>query len=293
MFSLIPLPALYLKKHPAPYTNSDAVKKLKNNTEGHFEFIVMGDCHSGLPFNDSATLKLVYNINREDRFKKLPVDFVAIAGDLTFRGSKWDYSVFNKIRAMIKFPVISAIGNHDDDKNGAAHFKKYIAEKEFSFANRNSYFIVVDNGSGDLTEEQFSYLESELKKSSSYAHRFVILHKTPLSPYQQSWYRPELNPWAERFMKLCDRHKVDMVFSGHEHMFRSRKLGSVEYMVSGGGGMLIHLPSSGGGFLHYVVIRVYGDYVDYEVRKIFPPLWEFFAYYMWKDLIYFVKDVLL
>ena len=55
--------------------------------------------------------------------------------------------------------------------------------------------------------------------------------------------------------------------------------------------MLTQIPESDGGYLHYVVVRVYGDYVDYEVRKVFPPLWEYLTYYMWKELFYFVKDI--
>ena len=82
-----------------------------------------------------------------------------------------------------------------------------------------------------------------------------------------------------------------MIFAGHEHMFKAGKIGSVRYIVSGGGGMLTHIPAYDGGFLHYVVVRVHGDYIDYEVRKIFPPLWEYLTYYMWKDLFYFLKDV--
>ena len=94
-------------------------------------------------------------------------------------------------------------------------------------------------------------------------------------------------------MKLCEKYKVDIVFSGHEHMFRELTHGGVRYVTSGGGGMLTHIPSYDGGYLHYVVVRVYGDYVDYEVRKIRPPFWEFLTYYMWKDLFYLVKDTLL
>lgn len=292
VYSLVPVTVLYLKSDPAPYTNHDAIEKLKGNKGEHFEFIVLGDNHAGLIFNDSAALKLVRDINREDRFKKVPIDFVVISGDVTNRGSVWDYRVFNKIRSLVKYPVISAIGNHDDDDDDGGrttYFEKQAGKKEFSFVDRNSYFIVIDNSVGDLSEEQFSNLEEELKRSLSYPHRFVICHKSPISPYQQSWYRPELSPWAHRFMKLCEKYKVDIVFSGHEHIFKAMSFGGVTYIVSGGGGMLIHFPDQDGGFLHYVAVRVYGDYVDYEVRKICPPLWELFGYYIWKDALYLLK----
>jgi hypothetical protein len=83
-----------------------------------------------------------------------------------------------------------------------------------------------------------------------------------------------------------------MVISGHEHIFKKGNFGGVKYITSGGGGMLTQIPASEGGFLHYLVVRVYGDYVDFEVRKIFPPLWEFLTYYMWKEMFYFLKGVI-
>lgn len=292
IYSFVPVIVLYFQQVPPALSNEAAVKKLAGKTGDRFEFIVMGDNHSGLIFNDSAALKLARRINREDRFRKLPVDFVMIAGDLTLRGSGWDYAIFIKLCSRIKYPVISSLGNHDDDGANAELFKNIAGEAEFSFVNRNSYFIVIDNSAGEITNEQFAWLEEELKKSMPYQHRFVIAHKPPFSPYQQSWYRPELGSWPLSLMKLCERYNVDMIFSGHEHMFKEQTFGKARYITTGGGGMLTHFPRQDGGFLHYVVVRVYGDYCDYEVRKIFPPLWEFLAYYMWKDIFYFLVDAI-
>lgn len=294
--SILPTIKLYLSPEPKLFSTNDMViEKLKKNDGTAFSFIVMSDCHAGLIFDDSAFLKQIGRINREGRFRKTNLDFVAIAGDVSFRGSAWDYSIFNRLRALIRWPVVCAIGNHDDndDKGGLSRFKKYVGRMEFSFGNRNSYFIFIDNSSGDLTEKQFKKLEDELKISQAFAHRFVILHKPAISPYQQSWYRPELNPWSQRFMKLCEQYKVDIVFTGHEHMFKELVHGGVRYVTAGGGGIITQHPKRDGGFLHYLVVRVYGDYVDYEVRETFPPLWEFFCYYMWKDIFYFLRDVLI
>ena len=292
VYSFLPAAVLYLRTSPALYTNEEAVGKLVSNKGDYFEFIVMADDHAGLVLDDSAALKLVRNINRESRFNKVPIDFVEITGDITFRGSVWDYAIFNKIRSLVKMPVVCAMGNHDNDKDNGELFKRYAGKNELSFADRNSYFVMINNGSNDITEKQFSYLEEELKRSATYTHRFVFMHKSPAA-FQQSWYRPELSPWSYRLMKLCEKYKVDMVFSGHEHMFKHGSYGGVKYITSGGGGIITHIPADDGGFLHYVVVKVYGDYVDYEVRRIFPPLWEFFAYYMWKDAFYLLKGILL
>lgn len=290
--SFAPVIGLYLSKEPAPYTNLQAADKLNPNEGESFRFVVFSDNHAGLIFDDSAMLKVIYNMNREDRFKKIPVDFALSAGDVTFRGSSWDFKTFNKLRSRINVPAICAAGNHDDDSKKVKDlFKKYCGPNEMSFTNRNSYFIILDNTIGNMTEKQFAWFERELEKSISYVHRFVIMHKPPLSPYQLSWYRPENSDWSYRFMKLCEKYKVDAVFTGHEHMFRKLSHGGVWYITSGGSAMPMQIPTPDGGYHHYVVVRVFGDYVDFEVRKVFPPLWSYLTYYMWKDLFYTLKSV--
>jgi len=294
LYSLIPVLLLYIKPNPPVVLNAQAIEKLSGNKGELFGFIVFGDDHAGLILDDSAAIKIISRMNRESRFKKMPIDFLLSTGDISFRGSAWDFRMWNKLKSLSRYPVISAMGNHDNDKDEftSKRFKEFNGEKEFSFIDRNSFFIVMDNTQGELTEKQFVRLEEDLKASEQYKHRFITMHKSPISPYQQSWYRPELSPWALRFMKMCEKYKVDMVFAGHEHMSKQMTFGGVRYMVSGGGGIITNVPTWDGGFLHYTVVRVCGDYVDFEIRKVFPPVWEYFAYYLWKDMFYFLKDVL-
>jgi hypothetical protein len=297
LYSLIPIISFYIMRAPVDITtNAEVAEKLEQNKGQYFSFIVMSDTASGRFMNEAATLKIVSRINREDRFKKIPIDFVANVGDVTFRGKEPHYKNYTRIKNRIKFPVIDAIGNHDDDldndSKGLALFNKYCGAEEFSFVDRNSYFIVLDDKDGDFKEHQFEWLENELIKAQGYKHTFIFMHKPPFNPYQQAWYRVETNPWSHRFLKLCDRYNVDIVFSGHENVSRVVKFGSVTYIVSGGGGNLLIQPTSGGGFLNYIFVKVNGDYLDYEIRKVDPPIWEFFAYYMWKDLIYFLQGQL-
>ncbi|MFH1594253.1 MAG: metallophosphoesterase [Candidatus Omnitrophota bacterium] len=298
LYSLIPIVRFYLTKHPATKKlNQDVVSGFRDNKDPYFSFIVMSDTGSGIFPAEAATLKLVRRMNREDRFNKIPIDFVVNAGDVTFRGRESHYKNYLKIKEMIKFPVIDGIGNHDDDfdngPRGLALFNKYCGAEQFSFTNRNSYFIFLDNKDGNLTESQFAWVESELRKVGDFEHTFIFMHKPPFNPYQQAWYRVETNPWSYAFLKLCDKYKVDIVFSGHENVGRVVKFGSVTYMVSGGGGTLLIQPSSEGGFLNYIVVKVNGKYLDHEIRKVNPPVWEFFTYYMWKDIIYFLQDLFL
>lgn len=292
VYSLLPVAGLYLQKDANAPTNDQIIEKLKNNKGNVFSFIVVGDNHAGFVFDDSAFLKLIRRMNREGRFRKSRIDFAINLGDIcAIKGTEWDYQIYNKLRSKVRWPLISLIGNHDDDRYGERLFNKLLGKREFSFVNGGAYFIVLDNKITELSAQQCAWLEEELKKSRSYKHTFIFMHKQPLSPYQQSWFRPESGKWAYPFMKMCEAYKVDAVFAGHEHMFKECVYGGVRYITSGGGGIPTQVPESDGGYLHYLVVRVYGDYMDFEVRRVFPPLWEYFTYYMWKEIFYFLKDV--
>lgn len=287
-YSFLPLvPFWAMKGASLNDNNAYNAAMLKDNEGSYFSFIVFGDNHAGLIFNDAATIKEIWHMNREDRFAKAPIDFVLSVGDVSLDGKRSHFEAYKKLQAMIKYPVIAAIGNHDDRQL----FSEFCGEKEFVFTDRNSFFIVLDNEVGELKEAQFVWLEEKLKEGQKYEHIFVALHKPPFDPYQQEWYNMDNMPWAYRFRKLCAEYGVDLVFSGHKHMFKVQAFDGVENIVTGGGGMLIEIPEADGGFLHYLRVMVNNDYVTYEVRKVSPPLWEYVAYYFWKEAIYWARNL--
>ncbi|MFH1394799.1 MAG: metallophosphoesterase [Candidatus Omnitrophota bacterium] len=288
VYSCLPLiPFWFMEGAEKTENNESAVNILKENKGAYFSFIVFGDNHSGLLFNDASTIKEIWHMNREDRFAKVPIDFVLNVGDATLDGKRDHFLNYKKIQKLIKYPVITAIGNHDDRDL----FEEFCGEKEFVFTNRNSYFIVLDNEAGKLTEEQFVFLEENLKQGQKYDHIFIAMHKPPFDPYQQEWYNMDNSPWAYRFRKLCAKYNVDMVFSGHKHMFKHEVFDGVDNIVTGGGGMLIEIPEADGGYLHYVRVMVNHDYVTYETRKISPPLWEYVTYYFWKEAVFWARNL--
>jgi len=287
IYSFLPLIPFWLMSPAGKGDNNQHnINKLMGNKGAYFSFMVFGDNHAGLIFNDAATLKEIWHMNREDRFRKVPVDFVLSVGDVTLDGARTHYEAFKKLQKLIKWPVISAIGNHD----ARDLFDEYCGMKEFTFANRNSFFIIIDNEGGEITGEQFEWLEERLQEGKKYEHIFIAMHKPAYDPYQQEWYNMDNHPWAYRFRKLCGEYGVDMVFAGHKHMFKTEVFDEVEHIVTGGGGMLTEIPEYDGGYLHYVRVMVNNEYVTYEVRRISPPLWEWVTYYLWKEMIYWVRN---
>ena len=82
-----------------------------------------------------------------------------------------------------------------------------------------------------------------------------------------------------------------MVFAGHKHMFKHQRFDGVDYITTGGGGMVMEIPEFDGGYLHYIRVMVNHDYVTYEVRKISPPLWLHITYYLGKEALYWVRNL--
>jgi predicted phosphodiesterase len=288
IYSFLPLIPFWFMAPAGPGDNNQvSIKKLESHKGVYFSFIVFGDNHSGLILNDAATLKEIWHMNREDRFRKAPIDFVLSVGDVSLDGEAAHFKAYKKMQKLIKFPVIAAIGNHDPKEL----FEENCGEREFAFANRNSYFIVIDNSNGEITAAQFAWLEDRLKEDQRYDNIFIIMHKPPFDPYQQDWYNMDNMPWAYRFRKLCAQYKVKIVFAGHKHMFKHERFDGVDYIVTGGGGMITEIPDSEGGFLNYVRVMVNHDYVTFEVRRVSPPLWEYPAYYIWKELVYWIRNL--
>ena len=271
--------------------NQSNIEKLKNNENGIFSFLVFGDNHAGLFFHDATTLKLISRMNREDGFAKIPIDFVLDAGDVTLSGESWQFLAFKKEQKLIKYPLFAAFGNHENREYEL--FEKYLGKREYAFADRNSYFIILDNSENELTDKQFEWFEKCLIEGQKYEHRFVVMHKPAFIPYFQSHLvvKSSGEKWIYRFRGLCTKYKVDIVFCGHYHMFKHEKIDGVDYIVTGGGGGTIpfEIPESDGGYFHYVRVLVDNEYVGFEVRKVSPPLWVYFSYYFWKDAIYWVR----
>ncbi|MCK4463798.1 MAG: hypothetical protein KAU58_05760, partial [Candidatus Omnitrophica bacterium] len=92
LYSFTPIVRFYLSKIPAGFErNLDIAERLKKNKEPYFSFIVISDTSSGLFLNEASTLKIISVMNREDRFHKVPIDFVINVGDVTFRSRPSHY----------------------------------------------------------------------------------------------------------------------------------------------------------------------------------------------------------
>jgi 3',5'-cyclic AMP phosphodiesterase CpdA len=192
---------------------------------------------------------------------------------------------FAPYRNLIKtVPLFPVLGNHDVRKgNGAAFLENFhpplesprSTKRYYSFDWGNTHFVALDSelyhgDRGSSPEEQRGFLERDLAASRK-RWRIVFLHR---SPYGSSRHGGD-GRVKEDLEPLFVKHGVDLVFSGHDHVYeRTVPIGGVTYVVSGGGGRRLY--SAGNGELtassvsahHAVLVSVDGGHLSLEAVEV-------------------------
>lgn len=206
-------------------------------------FAVIGDSGSGRPPQFAIARRMM--IERE----KTPYDFVIMLGDNIYGlgnpkyfKPRFEDPYRDLLDVGVKF--YAALGNHDAP--AAAHHIKY---EKFNMGGRRFYsfakgdglieFFVLDTNetkTSELKPEQLSWLEAGLKASTArwkvaYYHHSIYSSGRMHSPYTRL--RGQLEP-------LFVKYRVNVVFSGHYHVYeRIKPQNGVQYIVAGSGGKLM------------------------------------------------------
>ena len=217
----------------------------------------------------------------------LEPDLVLHTGDVVYPAGQerhYDRRFFAPYRNLIKtVPVFPVLGNHDVMRgDGTAFLENFhpplesprSTKRYYSFDWGNTHFVALDSelyhgDRGSDPERQKDFLEQDLAASRK-RWKVAFLHR---SPYGSSHggdgrVREDLEP-------LFARHAVDLVFSGHDHVYeRTVPIRGVTYVVSGGGGRRLY-PAGNGEFTassvsahHAVLVRVSGRHLLLEAVEV-------------------------
>jgi predicted phosphodiesterase len=190
--------------------------------DSSFNFAVVGDSGSGGK-GQLAVAKLL---------GRLGPDLILHTGDVVYPAGEerhYDRRFFAPYRHLIQtVPIFPVLGNHDVRKgNGAAFLENFRPplDSELYYGDK-----------GGSPEEQKAFLEEDLAATRK-RWKIAFLHR---SPYGSSRHggdekvRQDLEP-------IFARHKVDLVFSGHDHVYeRTVPIRGATYVVSGGGGRRLY-----------------------------------------------------
>src|SRR5713226_5184261 len=200
--------------------------------------------------------------------RRFPFDFVIMLGDNIYGGSKprdfekkFEVPYKPLLDASVKF--YAALGNHDNpnerfykpfNMNGAAYY---------TFKKGNVRFFVLD--SNYMDPKQFAWLETQLQNTGSGDWKICYFHLSLYSSGRKHGAATDLRLQLE---PLFVKYSVNVVFSGHEHVYeRAQPQKGIYYFTEGASGQLRRgnlkaTDSTGKGFdadRTFMLVEIVGD----------------------------------
>lgn len=168
------------------------------------------------------------------------VDLIYVAGDIADSSvpdkniQEWNYFFDSMKEPLAEHLFVSAIGNHDVygfDGLYAGNFN-YPKNGVEGLEDTNFYFdlpyarvAVWNTEVPSMFERQEMWLK-EIMESSNKPFRIVLMHR---SAYPMSYNEPYIRDLAAAF----EEAGIDLVLSGHDHIYSRTTMGGVTYVVGG------------------------------------------------------------
>ncbi len=220
--------------HPRSWSEDLNFTTAPSGSADRFSFAVVGDDRSGYQVRRSISLAILES----------QASFVLHTGDLVSTGreqSQWD-SWFEDHRELLSHKVLMpAIGNHDE--NAPEYFEQFALpgnEQWYSFDYGNAHFVALTT-EYQLTGSQLDWLKEDLASTNA-TWKFVYFHR----PMYSSGYHGSDLGVRRAWENVLNRHHVDVVFCGHNHMYE-RTLPVRDGKVVDADLGTIHLTTAGGG----------------------------------------------
>ncbi|MDX2090056.1 MAG: metallophosphoesterase [Kofleriaceae bacterium] len=210
---------------------------------------VYGDVRGGHAIHQ----KLVENMLAE------PLDLIAVTGDMVLHGSdEADWQRFFAITAplLAQVPYLPAVGNHDlgwDGADAARDAQEVFALPAgpagrpagaywYSTDLADIHLVFLDSNAYERVEQD-AWLEADLAAARKRKVRSILVF-THDGPYSRGTHRGNKEA-QRRLVPILARHRVDYVFSGHDHAYQRGEAGGIRYIVTGGGGASLYNASCG------------------------------------------------
>ena len=257
--------AIIVDEKGARTFHSLRIDKLKPLTHYRYAFRTGGGAtirgeFTTAPPDDSARpfTFLVYGDNRSDdaghalvvrAMMQTPADFLLHTGDFVQSGGNpldWQ-SFFDIERPMLTNRCLfSCVGNHElFSDEGAVNYTRYFAPSTdgrlyATFRWGSARFFLLNAFHDWNGGDERAWLDKALTSADTEAGlvwRIAVVHHGPWSsgPHGSS---PTLV--SAHIPQLLARHRIDLIVSGHDHIYERGDAAGVRYIVSGGGGAPVY-----------------------------------------------------
>jgi hypothetical protein len=226
-------------------------------------FALMGDSGSGdTAQRDVAQAMLTYFTTA----RRFP--FVLMLGDNLYHDD-YNSEFLEPYKPLLDKGVTfyAALGNHDRDLE--IHFKPFNMNDtdHYTFDQGNARFVALNSNHPD-DPEQIKWLDSVFTNAGDKWRVAFFHHPLYSSGQHGAESRQVIRPALEDALV---RNKVDVVFSGHEHLYeRIHPQRGIRYFVSGGGGRNLYgyhasdFDEIGVSEHHFMVVEIAGDRLLFE-----------------------------
>jgi MYXO-CTERM domain-containing protein len=209
------------------------------------------------PTSSTQATFLVYGDDRSDETTHaaivrvlggIPADFLVNTGDIVNDGGRAaDWASFFRVETPLlkDRALFLSIGNHElyDDEAGA-NFARYFgftddrgALAPYGTMRWGAVRLFFLNGMHDWQKgDERQWLEQELTKADGEAGlvwRVVVVHH---GPWSSGPHGGNAKLISARIPELLSAHHVDLILSGHDHIYERGQTGQLKYVISGGGG---------------------------------------------------------
>jgi 3',5'-cyclic AMP phosphodiesterase CpdA len=205
------------------------------NRAGSVKFAVLGD------FGDGGAAEYQVASQMAAFRAHFPFDFVITTGDNIMGDQDDPGDLAEKFeqpfQALLKGGVrfYATLGNHDKPANRSYRLWNMNGRRYYTFAVQNVRFFALDSNWPDRGE--LAWLDEALR-SANENWKICYFHHPLYSNGVKHGPELELRVLVE---PLLVRHGVDVVFSGHQHVYeRLTPQQGIAYFVTGAGGQAVH-----------------------------------------------------
>ena len=223
------------------------------DTESQIRFWVIGDAGRAVPKQAAVRDAMLNWVKQHPRSGRAYLDFMLTTGDNAYESGKnedFQHGFFTPYQSILKnIPVWPGYGNHDARR--WAYFDLFTlpekaeaggipsgTENYYSFEYSNAHFIMLDSqvSSRSVQGEMATWLRQDLA-SNQKNWLIAVLHHPPYTrgshnSDDKSDSRGRLFDVRENILPILEKGGVDLVLTGHSHVYERSYLMGCHYGTS-------------------------------------------------------------